>query len=124
MTYSERKLTSSSHQMKALAMMVEKECGVIEGARFGVLWEILQSEDGVSKLFSLFSYSLLLPSSNISQCPTNQFRVHRYRHVVTGRVENRAPSPVLGGILGDVSLLSLIKGSDLTKSRKWDWANP
>jgi hypothetical protein len=61
------------HQMKALAMMAEKEQGKLHDAQFGTLWDISKHNDG--KL--------------------------RYRHVITSEICNDQPAPVLGGLLAD-----------------------
>jgi len=37
------------HQKKALAMMAEKEFGVLEGASFGTLWDCTTDENGRPK---------------------------------------------------------------------------
>lgn len=91
--------------------MVERECGVIHGAMFGSLWEILPIEDGISRFVSLL---YLRKKDIVALCvlkvigyPTDRARAHRYQHVVTGRIENRTPSPLRGGILGDVGLRPL-----------------
>ncbi|KAK1833651.1 SNF2 family N-terminal domain-containing protein [Podospora conica] len=83
------KTTLHEHQMVALAMMVEKERGIIKGARFGSLWSLFEGEEGKS----------------------------RYQNVVTGQTDppGKKPSPTLGGVLADemglgksLSLLALV----------------
>ncbi|EUC39593.1 hypothetical protein COCMIDRAFT_111133, partial [Bipolaris oryzae ATCC 44560] len=79
-------LTTCSHQLKALSMMVEKESGIIEGNHFDSMWT-----------------TVLL----IQKC--------RYRNAVTCQVQTEIPMPCLGGILADemglgktLSMLALI----------------
>lgn len=40
---------ANSHQIKALAMMAEKEGGVLEGAKFNSLWEVTTSPKGTKR---------------------------------------------------------------------------
>jgi len=76
------------HQAVALAMMVEKECGIIDGAKFPQLWgKFHDPKDDTTK----------------------------YRHILTGKIQHDHPTPVRGGILADemglgktLSVLSLI----------------
>ncbi|KAH0562185.1 hypothetical protein GP486_003119 [Trichoglossum hirsutum] len=75
------------HQMKALAMMTEKEQGVVEGANFKTLWEATADLSGQM----------------------------RYRHVITGKAESPLPTLYYGGLLADemglgktLSILALI----------------
>ena len=49
--------------MKALAMMTEKERGVVEGANFKTLWEVLTDLDGQIRCGS---FSGQLTASNIA----------------------------------------------------------
>ncbi|KAH8665633.1 SNF2 family N-terminal domain-containing protein [Ilyonectria robusta] len=65
------KATLKEHQLAALEMMVERECGVIEAARFPTLWE---------------------PSPHAAN--------PRYRNKVTGWFEKN-PASLHGGILAD-----------------------
>ncbi|KAF5643190.1 SNF2 family domain protein [Fusarium sp. NRRL 52700] len=60
------------HQKKALAMMVEKDCGLLDNTTFPSLWDTVTTSKG---------------------------RVE-YRHVITGRNEVH-PSTLCGGILAD-----------------------
>ncbi|RSL85847.1 hypothetical protein CEP52_016004 [Fusarium oligoseptatum] len=60
------------YQQKALAMMAEKECGVLENAAFEPLWQVSTTEGGT-----------------------------RYRHIVTGTTQAGQPTPIMGGILAD-----------------------
>ncbi|KAH6845633.1 SNF2 family N-terminal domain-containing protein [Chaetomium sp. MPI-CAGE-AT-0009] len=61
------------HQISALAMMVEKECGTFDEAVFPTLWEPTTDEQGLKS----------------------------YRHVVSGERHARHPPLVRGGILAD-----------------------
>ncbi|PVH83872.1 hypothetical protein DL98DRAFT_558686, partial [Cadophora sp. DSE1049] len=81
--------TLKDHQVTALAMMMEKECGIVDNAKFPTLWN----------------------SSNSSGVVT------QYRHKITG-ISQRNPIPVYGGILADemglgksLSLLALVSSS-------------
>ncbi|KAH0541601.1 hypothetical protein FGG08_003949 [Glutinoglossum americanum] len=74
------------HQMKALAMMAEKEQGAVEGANFKTLWEVSTDLCGQTS----------------------------YRHVITGRAQS-TPTFFYGGLLADemglgktLSILALI----------------
>ncbi|OCK85547.1 hypothetical protein K432DRAFT_318094 [Lepidopterella palustris CBS 459.81] len=78
------------HQMKALAMMAEKEQGVLEGSQFGTLWDVSIDANG-------------------QNC---------YRHVITGSSQSTPPNPIYGGLLADemglgktLSVLALITWS-------------
>lgn len=78
--------TLKDHQLTALAMMAEKECGIVDSPAFPSLWEI--------------------------KCASGSAK--RYRNTVTGLYLN-SPLPVRGGILADdmglgktLSVLSLI----------------
>jgi hypothetical protein len=42
-----------SHQVTALAMMAEKECGVVQNAQFPSLWEPLDSPGSIVQSVSL-----------------------------------------------------------------------
>ncbi|PYH38328.1 DEAD/DEAH box helicase [Aspergillus neoniger CBS 115656] len=75
------------HQLKALAMMVEKERGSSEGNKFPGLWEAVRDSCGET----------------------------RYHHVVTGVRRDTPPTPLRGGLLADemglgksLSMLALI----------------
>ncbi|KAF4439353.1 hypothetical protein F53441_12603 [Fusarium austroafricanum] len=68
------KTNLQSHQQKALAMMVEKDCGLIDNTYFPCLWEADIGSDGAPSIL-------------------------RYRHVVTGRTD--LPALVCGGVLAD-----------------------
>ncbi|KAM5376427.1 hypothetical protein ACJZ2D_005481 [Fusarium nematophilum] len=78
------------HQQKALAMMAEKECGLIDNTSFQPLWETSTRANGAR----MSEIPFLLTISLINTGP-------RYRHVVTGRIDDSQPTPVLGGILAD-----------------------
>ncbi|OKL62144.1 hypothetical protein UA08_02996 [Talaromyces atroroseus] len=86
-----------SHQKKALAMMVEKESGRIDGCEFPSLWsEGVETERGMKI----------------------------YRNSVTGNVQLKEPELCMGGLLADdmglgktLSMLALIAGS-LNETRK------
>ncbi|KAL2132804.1 hypothetical protein VTI74DRAFT_3373 [Chaetomium olivicolor] len=65
--------TLKDHQISALAMMVEKECGTFDEAIFPTLWEPTEDEQGL--------------------------RI--YRHVVSGKRHATHPPLVHGGILAD-----------------------
>ncbi|RYP15859.1 hypothetical protein DL765_005473 [Monosporascus sp. GIB2] len=58
-------------ELQALAMMIERECGIIEGAKFPSLW----------------------------QGPSDPHRPH-YRHIIAGTFEKK-PRYVRGGVLAD-----------------------
>ncbi|PNP81279.1 hypothetical protein FNYG_05311 [Fusarium nygamai] len=60
------------HQKKALAMMVEKDSGLLDNTTFPSLWDTVTTSNGRAE----------------------------YRHVVTGRIEVH-PAPSCGGILAD-----------------------
>src|SRR4051812_24857794 len=105
--------------MKALAMMVEKERGIIDGARFRTLWSV-KGKDGTSRCVRSFSSVESFVRGMDLHSPDNG----RYRHAITERPEPRKPSPVLGGMLADVSVLSsplFFEHVDLTRARKWVW---
>ncbi|RYP01741.1 hypothetical protein DL764_006103 [Monosporascus ibericus] len=63
--------TLRKHQLQALAMMIERECGVIEGAKFPSLW----------------------------QGPSDPHKLS-YRHIIAGTFEKK-PRCVRGGVLAD-----------------------
>ncbi|KAF7556254.1 hypothetical protein G7Z17_g1537 [Cylindrodendrum hubeiense] len=73
------KTTLKVHQLAALEMMIERECGVIDGAKFPTLWEPLPSALGPSKRILSLS---------------------RYRNKVTGCLDKN-PASLRGGILAD-----------------------
>ncbi|KAF2239007.1 hypothetical protein EV356DRAFT_226832 [Viridothelium virens] len=84
------------HQLSALVMMIEKECGTIENLMFPSLWQ-LSTDSGVSR---------------------------RYRHAITGAL-NTDPTPLRGGILADdmglgktLSTLALICSSIDTQTNQ------
>ncbi|KAG4256793.1 hypothetical protein FPRO03_03803 [Fusarium proliferatum] len=66
------KTSLKEHQKKALAMMVEKDLGLLDNTTFPSLWDTVTTSNG---------------------------RVE-YRHAITGRSEVK-PAPVCGGILAD-----------------------
>jgi hypothetical protein len=52
--------------MKALAMMAEKEQGVVEGANFKTLWEVLTGLDGQIRYGSSCQQLIQLIASNLT----------------------------------------------------------
>ncbi|KAF8244057.1 hypothetical protein K440DRAFT_663691 [Wilcoxina mikolae CBS 423.85] len=70
------KTTLKEHQKVAVAFMVEKEKGHLEGNRFGCLWEVIHSDTGHSSPI-------------------------RYRNVISGSIQTDMPSLSLGGLLAD-----------------------
>ena len=78
-----------AHQLTALAMMIERECGTVENSRFPTLWTPVLESDSCIK----------------------------YRHIITGAVKP-TQAPISGGILADsmglgktLSMLALICSS-------------
>jgi hypothetical protein len=80
--------------MKALAMMTEKERGVVEGANFKTLWEVLTDLDGQIRYASAFGQ---LTASKRSWSDHVS-----YRHAITGKAQSMRPTIVYGGLLADV----------------------
>ncbi|KAF2792116.1 hypothetical protein K505DRAFT_408838 [Melanomma pulvis-pyrius CBS 109.77] len=88
--------TLKSHQLTALTMMAEKECGIVDNPVFPSLWE-LRLNSGSTK---------------------------KYHHKITG-ISESSPTPIYGGILADdmglgktLSLLALICSSlDMLKNQ-------
>lgn len=82
--------TLKSHQRKALAMMVEKESGKVEGNEFGSVWELRKMKNGQK----------------------------RYYNLITGLSAIERPTMSLGGLLADemglgktLTALALVAGS-------------
>ena len=93
-------------------MMSEKERGVLNGSTFPSLWEVISSPEAPTKQVLLMQ----------NKKPYSNLIYNRYRHKVTGAVET-SPRPVYGGILADVSLISLeqIGPATYVEFRRWAW---
>ena len=102
------------YQKKALAMMAEKESGLIENPVFPALWVPSILEGGSKRSFSS-SFSILY-HTHICTLP-------RYRNSVNGHSQHHTPLLCLGGLLADVG--NNVSGDTMIRKlisiRKWVW---
>ena len=96
-------LIQISHQAIALAMMIEKECGIVENPQFPSLWNPVNNSGSIAQLVTT-----IVNSEQLVIHVYLQFS-NRYRHKVTGICQSN-PVPVYGGILADVSFPNVARG--------------
>jgi hypothetical protein len=100
-------------------MMMEKERGILEGAKFSHLWEISTPPEGGRRCLCF--------DEIVANCMLlTHLRYFSYRHVITGTCQKSHPMSVFGGILADVSSPFTVKASasHLTTHRRWVWVKP
>lgn len=86
-------------------MMVERECGVIKGAKFPTLWNPPVTEKIPRLVVSRRDpFTLILTLNSQGYLSSQSLTITRYRNKITGCFE-REPTGLHGGILADVSLL-------------------
>lgn len=83
-----------SHQRKALAMMVEKESGILRDPDFPSIWKEDTTNGTGTERYVTYDVRLTLMTS-FNNLP-------RFLNTITGSPVYRNPKPCLGGLIADV----------------------